>query len=130
AYLNQAVKIANFIMHHKNLPADKIPYWDFDAPKIPNELRDASAGAIMASAFIELSDYVESKTAQECLSIAKQQIKTLSTPDYLAKVGENAHFILKHSVGFMAKNSEVDAPLTYADYYFVEALIRLREIQN
>ncbi len=126
AYLKQAMKIANFIMCHKNLPADKIPYWDFDAPNIPNELRDASAGAIMASAFVELADYVDSTTGQEYLNIAKQQIKTLSTPNYLANQGENANFILKHSVGFMTKNSEVDAPLTYADYYFVEALLRYR----
>jgi rhamnogalacturonyl hydrolase YesR len=128
AYLKHAMKIADFILNHKNLPADKIPYWDFDAPNIPNELRDASAGAIMASAFIELSDYVDSNVAQNYLEIAKQQIKTLSTSDYLAKEGENTNFILKHSVGFMAKNSEVDVPLTYADYYYVEALLRLKKV--
>jgi hypothetical protein len=128
AYLKHAIKIANFILNHKNLPADKIPYWDVDAPKIPKELRDASAGAIMASAFIELSDYVDLSTGKRFLETAKQQIKTLSTPKYLAKEGENANFILKHSVGFMAKNSEVDVPLTYADYYYVEALLRYKKI--
>jgi uncharacterized protein YyaL (SSP411 family) len=128
AYLKHAMKIADFILNHKNLPADKIPYWDFDAPNIPNELRDASAGAIVASALIELSDYVDLNVAQNYLEIAKQQIKTLSTSDYLAKEGENTNFILKHSVGFMAKNSEVDVPLTYADYYYVEALLRLKKV--
>ncbi len=130
AYLNHAIKIANFIIHHPNLPEDKIPYWDFNAPKIPNELRDASAGAIMASAFVELSTFVPKNLSSEYISVAEQQIRSLSSDKYLAKKGENAGFILKHSVGYMAKNSEVDVPLTYADYYYVEALMRYRQLNN
>ena len=57
-YLQQAINIAKFILHHPNLPEDKIPYWDFDAPNIPDEPRDASAGAIIASALLELGQYV------------------------------------------------------------------------
>lgn len=128
AYLNQAIKIANFIINHPNLPEDKIPYWDFNAPKIPNELRDASAGAIMASAFIELATFAPKELSKKYLSIAEQQIHSLSSDKYLAKKGENAGFILKHSVGYFLKGSEVDVPLTYADYYFVEALIRYRNL--
>ena len=125
-YLQQAINVAKFIMNHPRLPEDKIPYWDFDAPNIPNELRDASAGALMASAFIELSQYTKGEFSKECLSIAETQLKTLSSPEYLAQPGTNCHFILKHSVGNNPGKSEVNVPLTYADYYYVEALIRYK----
>lgn len=129
AYLDQAVKAGKFIMNHPRLPKDKIPYWDFDAPNIPNELRDASAGAIMASAFIELSTYLEGQQAKDFLKIGEQQLASLASPAYRAKkVGDNFRFILGHSTGFVAKKYELDAPLTYADYYFVEALIRYKKL--
>jgi uncharacterized protein YyaL (SSP411 family) len=123
-YLEHAIKIANFIASHPNLPKDKIPYWDFDAPNIPNELRDASAGAVIASALVELSTFTDRKLSKKYRTLAEQMIRTLASSAYLAEPGQNGNFILKHSVGFMAKNSEVDVPLTYADYYFVEALLR------
>ncbi len=129
-YLNHAIKIANLLINYPNLPEDKIPYWDFNAPNIPNELKDASAGAIMASALIELSTFVPKDLSAKYLSIAEQQIRSLSSDKYLAKKGKNAGFILKHSVGFMAKDSEVDAPLTYADYYYVEAMLRYKNLLN
>ncbi len=125
-YLEQAGKVARFLMNHPRLPEDKIPYWDFYAPEIPNAPRDASAAAIMASALIELSDYSEPELSRQCLSLARQQLLSLSAPAYLAKPGENGGFLLRHSVGSMPKNSEVDVPLNYADYYFLEALRRYR----
>lgn len=129
AYLDQAIKIAQFIMHHPRLPKDKIPYWDFDAPDIPKAKRDASAGAIMASAFIELSTMVQGKLAQDFLKLGEQQIRSLASTAYRAKkIGDNHHFILQHAVGFMPKY-EVDAPLSYADYYFVEALVRYKKLK-
>lgn len=127
-YLRHAIKIANYIIHHKHLPEDKIPYWDFDAPDIPNALRDASAGAIMASAFLELSTFLDKKEGKPYFNIGQTQLKSLMSPTYLAKQGENGNFILKHSVGFMAGNKEVDVPLTYADYYFIEALLKYQKI--
>lgn len=128
-YLDHAIKVGKFIMNHPYLPKDKIPYWDFNAPNIPKADRDASAGAIMASAFIELSTYVPNKLGKQFLSIAEQQIKSLASPRYRAKkVGDNNHFIIQHCTGFMAKQYEIDAPLTYADYYFVEALIRYKKL--
>lgn len=127
-YLAQAEHIAGFILNHPNLPADKIPYWDFNAPDIPNAKRDASAGALICSALIELSGYVPADKAKEYLAVAGQQIRTLSSPEYLANLGENGNFILKHSVGHMPNNSEVDVPLTYADYYYVEALMRMKKL--
>jgi rhamnogalacturonyl hydrolase YesR len=125
-YLEQAQRIARFIMNHPRLPSDKIPYWDFDSPNIPEAPRDASAAAVMASALIELSGFVDTDFAQQCKQLARQQLLSLSSADYLAKLGENGGFLLRHSVGSFPSNSEVDVPLNYADYYFLEALLRYR----
>lgn len=128
-YLNQAEGIAQFLINHPNLPIDGIPYWDFNAPNIPNALRDASAGALMASALIELSGLTKSKlNSNTYLSMAKKQIVSLSSPAYFAAQGTNGNFILKHSVGSLPGKLEVDTPLTYADYYYVEALVRLKKL--
>lgn len=125
-YLDQAVTIADFILENPTLPEDGVPYWDFEAPGIPNAYRDASAGAITASALLELSGYVDDERAATYREAATRMLGSLSGPPYLAEVGENNHFILKHSVGSLPDDSEVDVPLTYADYYFIEGLLRLR----
>jgi len=122
-YLDFAEKIAAFILNHPNYPEDGVPYWDFDAPNIPNEIRDASAGAIMASALLELSAYTDDKY----LTSAQHILESLSSDTYTAKMGENGNFVLKHSVGSIPHGNEIDVPLNYADYYYIEALIRLRE---
>ncbi|HOB84549.1 MAG TPA: glycoside hydrolase family 88 protein [Bacteroidales bacterium] len=127
-YLDHAVKVAEFLINHPNMPEDKIPYWDFNAPDIPDAKRDASAGAIMASALIELSGMVEEPASSKYLGIAETQLRSLASPAYRAKTGENGNFILKHSVGSLPGNSEVDVPLTYADYYFIEALLRYKAL--
>jgi len=127
-YLDQAEHIADFLINHPNLPEDKIPYWDYDAPGIPDAKRDASAGAIMTSALIELSGYVGQDKKVQYLAIAEKQIRSLASPAYLAKKGENADFILMHSVGSLPGKSEVDVPLSYADYYFIEALLRYKKL--
>jgi rhamnogalacturonyl hydrolase YesR len=127
-YLNQAKGIAEFLINHPNMPEDKIPYWDFNAPDIPNAPRDASSGSIMASALIELSQYVDQETSEKYLGIAEKQLRTLASDEYMAKPGENGNFILKHGVGHLPGKSEVDVPLTYADYYFIEALMRYRKL--
>jgi beta-galactosidase/beta-glucuronidase len=129
-YLEQAKQIADFILNHPNLPANKIPYWDFNAPDIPNAKRDASAGAIIASALLELSGYVDKNLANTYLQVAETQIRTLSSPEYFAEKGEIGNFLLKHSVGSLPGNSEVDVPLTYADYYYVEALLRYKSLKQ
>jgi len=123
-YLEQATKIANFLINHPRMPKDMIPYWDYDAPKIPNEPRDASSAAIMASALIELSGYVDAQLGNKYMSIAEKQIRAMSSQEYTARLGENGDFILKHSVGNIPAKSEIDTPLTYADYYYIEALLR------
>ena len=127
-YLQQAKNIADFILNHPNLPEDMIPYWDFNAPNIPDALRDASAAAIMASAFLELSNYVDRDAASRYFEAAETIIKKLSTATYKAEAGENGGFILQHGVGHFPAQSEVDVPLTYADYYYVEAMKRYKEM--
>jgi unsaturated chondroitin disaccharide hydrolase len=126
AYLDLAKKITQFLLTHKNLPADKIPYWDFDAPDIPNAKRDVSAASILASALLELSRFTKGKESKEYVNVAEDILKTLSTPAYRAQAGGNGGFILEHSVGHLPAKSEVDVPLTYADYYFIEALQRYK----
>ncbi|MBN8825284.1 MULTISPECIES: glycoside hydrolase family 88 protein [unclassified Spirosoma] len=122
-YLDFARHIADFYLNHPNLPADKIPYWDFNAPNIPNEERDASAGAITASALLELCTY-GGPSAKTYYQAAVKMLESLSSPAYKANLGENNHFILKHSVGHKPAKSEVDTPIIYADYYYLEALLR------
>lgn len=124
-YLTMARRIADMIISY--LPEDGIPYWDFNAPDIPNALRDASAGAITASALIELSGFSPEKRS-EYLAIAEKQLRTLASKEYMAPAKSNGNFLLRHSVGSLPGNSEVDVPLTYADYYFIEALMRWRKI--
>lgn len=129
-YLKQAKHVAKFLMTHPNMPADKIPYWDLKAPDIPNAKRDASAGAVMASALIELGQQVGGTFGQQCIDFASEQLRTLTSPGYLAPVGTNGDFALMHSVGSLPGNSEVDVPLSYADYYYVEALTRMKRLLN
>jgi unsaturated chondroitin disaccharide hydrolase len=124
-FLKQAEKIAAYILNHKNLSENKIPYWDFDAPGIPNEPLDASAGAIIASALFELSTL--SKMGEMYQKAADQMLETLLSPEFLMDDKTNGGFLLKHSTG--SKNSEIDVPLVYADYYLIEALKRKIELQ-
>jgi uncharacterized protein YyaL (SSP411 family) len=126
-YLQQANDIARFILNHPNLPKDKIPYWDFDAPGIPATARDVSAGAVMCSALLELSHYVKGKTAKTYFATAETMLHSLSSPAYRATVGENGGFILKHGTGNYPKHADIDVPLIYADYYYLEAMLRYKK---
>jgi unsaturated chondroitin disaccharide hydrolase len=126
-YLDQAKHIADFLINHPQMPQDFIPYWDYDSPSIPNTPRDASAACIMASALIELSGFVDASSEKKYMQVVDKQIRTLASDAYTAKLGENGDFILKHSTGAYPFKSEVDVPLTYADYYYLEALTRLKK---
>lgn len=138
-FLKTAEGMADWYIHHKNLPEDKVPYWDFNAgqpgytpgvlshaPSHPLNLRDASAAAITASALLELSKYAGNKSAAY-RNVAIQILHSLASPAYRAKPGTNGNFLLMHSVGSLAHGSEVDVPLIYADYYFLEALKRYKD---
>ncbi len=124
-YLEQAEKVADFIINYKSTPKDGIPYWDYNAPNIPNEPRDVSAAAITVSALIELSTYSDNNFDGAIHKI----ITSLASDKYTAKKGTNMNFILKHSVGSIPHNNEIDVPLNYADYYYVEALMRLKRMK-
>ena len=127
AYLQQADHIAHFILNNPQLPNDLVPYWDFDAPGIPNELRDASAADVMASALYELSTY--SQNGKYYWKIADKIIENL-TRYYRSPLDENKGFILLHSTGSKPANSEVDVPIIYADYYYLEALLRKKKLEE
>ena len=126
-YLKQAENVAGFILNNPTMPADLVPYWDFNAPDIPNASRDASAAACMASGFYELSTY--SKNGKIYKKAADKMIESL-TNNYRSPLGESKGFILLHSTGAKPFNSEVDAPLSYADYYYLEALLKAKKIKE
>lgn len=131
AYLEAAHKIARFIMDNRPSENDYIPYWDYNAPDIPSAPRDASAAAVTASALLELNGYTEDKNlSDDYTAYAENILKQLSSPEYLAKDKENKGFILLHSVGSFPHNSEVDVPLNYADYYYLEAMKRYKELKK
>jgi len=123
-YLEQSEKVAAYII--SRLPEDGVPYWDFDAPDIPDTYRDASSAAIMASAFYHL--YSLTGTTQY-RQTADKMLSSLSSPAYRAEPGTNGGFILMHSVGSLPHGSNIDVPLNYADYYFLEALIRRSKLK-
>jgi rhamnogalacturonyl hydrolase YesR len=125
-YLAQARRIADFFMNHPRLPADAIPYWDFDDTAIPNAPRDASSAAITSSALLELATWTDAASAARYRAFAERQLRSLSSSDYLAAPGTNGGFLLKHATGHKPAGKEIDVPLNYADYYFLEALLRLR----
>lgn len=138
-YLQRAKDVANYLLvEEDNMPEDLVPYWDYDVKEFGKEMgedylakygeiRDVSSAAIVASALYELhwmtkDDFYKQK--------ADKMIESLSTPAYRAKVGENGGFILMHSVGSIPHGGNIDVPLNYADYYFLEALIRKGRIEK
>jgi len=123
-YLKQAQNIAKFIMSNPNMPADKIPFWDYNAPNIPNALRDASAASVTASALLELAKYSTSKLNKAYFKKAETILVNLSKAPYHAAQGKNGGFIIEHCVGHIPQNTEIDVPLTYADYYYLEGMKR------
>ena len=115
-YERTAWKLAQWLMAH--LPEDGVPYWDFSQ----NDYKDASAGAIIACGLLKMWDLQGRKADDPALAMAERILRTLASPEYLAEPRTNGGFLLKHSVGNIPGHSEVDVPLTYADYYFLEAL--------
>ncbi|MBB6238109.1 rhamnogalacturonyl hydrolase YesR [Pedobacter sp. AK013] len=127
AYLAQADGIVGFILNSKITPADGIPYWDYNDPKIPDVSRDASAAAITASALYELAKY--SINGKKYKAAADKILYSLSSK-YTSKPGENYGFILEHSTGHRPAKSEIDVPINYADYYYLEALLRKKKMDD
>jgi len=128
-YLEQAENIALFLIGHDHFPEDLVPYWDYDAPNIPDEPRDIAAATIMCSALFELSQYSETY-GETFLNIALAQMASFASDNYTAQPDSNNHFILMHGTGNYPANKEIDKPLNYADYYYLEALTRYRRHIN
>ena len=126
-YLKQAENIANFILNNPNLPKDLVPYWDYNDPAIPNVPRDASAAAIMASALYELSTY--SFNGKIYKAIADKILNSLNNNNQ-APLGADKGFLLLHSTGHKPAGSEIDVPIIYADYYYLEALLRQKHLKQ
>lgn len=140
-FLKTAEGMADYYVNSPNLPSDKVTWWDFNAYQLGYQpgprsnarnlvtnYRDASAAAVVASALLELSTYVPAEKGQKYLDCAKQIMHSLGSPLYRARLGENNDFILMHSVGSIPHNNEIDVPLVYADYYFIEALYRYNRL--
>jgi unsaturated chondroitin disaccharide hydrolase len=126
-FLDFAQKITDVYL--KDLPADLIPYWDFNAPDIPNAPRDASAACVVASALLELSTFVQDKAkANMYRTKARQMLQSLSSPAYQSGSVNNA--FLLHSTGHKPAGSEINASIIYADYYYVEALLRAKKLKE
>lgn len=139
-FLKIAQRMADYYINHPNLPSDKVPFWDFhagvkgydpqwnyDPSKFEVVPRDASAAAVTCSALFELSKY-SGKKGRVYRENAEQMLHSLASDSYRAKLGENNNFLLMHSVGSIPHNNEIDVPLIYADYYFLEALKRYKEL--
>ena len=127
AYLEKAQRIAEYVMSHPSLPEDKVFLWDYKAPA--DAPRDASAAALCASALLELQAYTEEENlAKKYYAFAVDILKSLSGKEYTAGANENGGFLLKHSVTSFPTGKEIDKPLNYADYYYLEALLRLKNI--
>ena len=129
-YLAKATAVADFVMNHPNLPADKIPYWDFGVAAGEGTPRDASAAAVMAAGLVETADLLGGEKGGKYLDFARAQMLSLGSPAYLAEEGKYGGFILLHSTGHLPEGLEIDSPLCYADYYFLEALLRYRSLMD
>ena len=121
-YLEQAEKSAEFYLKHKNLPDDGIPFWDFDDPSLPNALKDVSAATVVASALVELTSFTNKSLYSD---YSKLVLRTLKSNEYILSPEIEAPFILKHSTGNWPKKDEVDVSINYADFYFLELMLRL-----
>lgn len=136
AYLAHARRIADFFLSLPNMPADGIPYWDMKMPSVadctPQQVnsdipRDASAAALIASALYELCTYVDADNAVRYRAAADHILQSLYD-GYRAPQGSHHGFLLLHSTGHHPGGSEIDVPLNYADYYYLEALLRRQQL--
>lgn len=126
-FLNTAIKLSDKFLDR--LPEDGIPFWDFDDPKIPNAPKDASAAAVAACGLMELSGLVQDeKLKSKYFNGGKALVENLSSSAYLSNAKNDA--LLLHSTGNHPKNKEMDVPIIYADYYYMEALLRLKKLEN
>lgn len=125
-YLEFAEKLVDVYL--KNLPEDYVPYWDFNAPDIPNAPKDASAACVVASALLEMSGFYGNGQGEKYKEAAEKMLCSLSSDKYQSR-DTNVAFLL-HSTGHWPAKSEIDASIIYADYYYIEALLRLKRVNE
>jgi hypothetical protein len=118
--LAAAQRSADWFIAH--LPADAVPYWDFRHPAIPSTERDASAAAIAASGLYDLARWSDAGTARRYRAAADRLLEALAT-SYMAPATPSGAVLL-HSTGNRPQGGEIDVGIVYADYFFVEALLR------
>lgn len=128
--MDVAHKVARFIINHRPSENDYVSYWNYDAPDIPDEPWDASVTAVTASALLKLGGYGDRKQGEEYPRYVEHILGQLPSDDYLAQEGENRGFILLHLVGSFLYDSEIDTPLSYADYYYLEVLKHYRDLKE
>jgi len=126
-FLNRAEATAQFFINHKNMPEDGIPYWDFDDPNIPNTSRDVSAGAVVASGLVELYQYTKNEAY---LNYSKKVVTSLKSANYILPRDLEIPFVLDHSFGDWSKKAEMNEPIVYGDYYFLQTLLRLKTLEK
>ena len=124
AYLDHARRIADFILSHPNMPEDWVPYWDFDVEAAPDTPRDASAAAITASALYELSRYVPGEESRRYVDSADRMLRSLASDAFQAPPQTPGPFLLTRATGSVPGGFEIDVPIIYTDYYYLEALLR------
>lgn len=125
-FLDFACKVTDAYL--SRLPEDMVPYWDFDDPAIPKAPRDASAAGVVASALLELQGYVDGEKKAEYRDAAVEMLASLNSPAY--RSGKKRCSFLDHSTGHHPAGSEIDASIIYADYYYIEALTRLKKLEK
>lgn len=128
-FLTHARKVTDCYLNRLATTSDDyIPIWDMDDPKGVKAPKDASAAAIVASALIELSGYVPNAEGERYYTQAVAMLAELSSPRY--RSGEHNVAFLRHATGHHPAGSEIDASIIYADYYYIEALLRLKQLNN
>ena len=126
-FLDFAQKVTDIYL--KRLPErsdDWVPLWDFDDPS-PSAPKDASAACVVASALLELCGYVPEEKGKEYREAAERMLESLGR---FYQSGDRCVSFLLHSTGHHPAGSEIDASIIYADYYYYEALLRLRRLRQ
>lgn len=129
-FLTHAKNIVNYLLTHKNMPEDLVPYFDYDAPDYPEitNYRDSSAASLLASGLLELANYVDEEEAKRYRDAAMKMLRSLAKPEYFATNGDNGHFLLKQATYNFPKDLGLNTAMNYGDYYYLEALTRCKSL--
>ena len=128
-FLSFAQKVTDiYLKRLRETSDDMVPLWDMDDPRGIEAPKDASAACIVASALLELSQYLDGWRGKTYRDAAEKMLTDLSTEKYQSR-DRNVAFLM-HSTGHHPANSEIDASIIYADYYYIEALSRLKALNE